>query len=183
MPALLTPSTDKLTTGEHQCIAFETALGWMALEFDAHALHRLVFGYPSMAAIVRSAKLKQLEWADEPPRWVSDLRDCLILFAEGKPQQFGDVPIATDHLTPFARRVVRECRKLGWGRVRTYAEMAKLAGRPGAARAVGNVMASNRFPIVVPCHRVVGSGGGLGGYSAPGGLTTKRRLLEAEGGL
>jgi methylated-DNA-[protein]-cysteine S-methyltransferase len=120
---------------------------------------------------------------DAPPRWVRDLREQLVRFAEGEPQTFDEVPLDIEELTPFARQVLGECRKLQWGQVMTYAELAHQAGRPGAARAVGNVMANNRFPLVVPCHRVIGSGGGLGGYSAPGGLATKRRLLEAEGVL
>jgi methylated-DNA-[protein]-cysteine S-methyltransferase len=67
------------------------------------------------------------------------------------------------------------------GRVRTYGELAAAAGSAGAARAVGSVMAKNRHPIIVPCHRVVGSAGSLGGFSARDGINMKRRMLELEG--
>jgi methylated-DNA-[protein]-cysteine S-methyltransferase len=64
----------------------------------------------------------------------------------------------------------------------TYGELAAKAGYPGAARAVGNCMAANRIPLLIPCHRVVCAGGRLGSYSAPGGTVTKRRLLALEAG-
>ena len=63
----------------------------------------------------------------------------------------------------------------------SYGELAANAGKPGATRAVGNTMARNRFPIVIPCHRVVGAGGGLGGFSAPSGISLKEKLLSLEG--
>ncbi len=75
------------------------------------------------------------------------------------------------------------CRRIPWGQTRSYAQLAAVAGRPGAARAVGSVMAKNRVPLVVPCHRVIASSGQLGGYSAPQGLSLKRRLLAMESGV
>jgi methylated-DNA-[protein]-cysteine S-methyltransferase len=181
MPATLTRPRPTEMVNDPRSVVFETALGWMALTFDAQRLQRIGFGYAMLSDLIQSPGFTRLNPVDEPPQWIDRLRDRLAAFADGRPQQFADVPFGTEHLTPFAKCVVGECCKLEWGHVLTYAELAKKAGRPGAARAVGNVMANNRFPIVVPCHRVIGSGGGLGGYSAPGGLVTKRRLLEAEG--
>jgi methylated-DNA-[protein]-cysteine S-methyltransferase len=83
--------------------------------------------------------------------------------------------LSLNSLTAFQRRVVNCVCAIPSGRTRSYAEIAADAGSPGAARAVGRVMASNRYPIVIPCHRVITSGGGLGGYS--GGLKIKRALL------
>lgn len=181
MPATLARLEE--TTAPAKCygVAFETTLGWMALRCNDYQLQHVDFGYASFEAIVRALDKAQLDSAEDTPEWLRRLGEQLAAFASGDPQQFADVPISTEHLTPFAERVVDECRKVPWGHVLTYADLAKKAGRPGAARAVGNVMASNRLPLVVPCHRVVGSGGGLGGYSAPGGVATKRRLLRAEG--
>lgn len=107
----------------------------------------------------------------------------LVDYMNGEPTRLDDLPVALDHLTPFQRRVAAACRAIPRGRTQTYGELAAAAGAPGAARAVGQVMASNRTPLVVPCHRVVAAGGGLGGFSAPQGLVLKRRLLamEAEG--
>ncbi|HEY2881097.1 MAG TPA: MGMT family protein, partial [Pirellulales bacterium] len=99
---------------------------------------------------------------------------------EGEPDDFRDVEIELEYTTTFGKRILQTCRKIGWGATQSYGQLAKAAGFPGAARAVGSVMAKNRTPIVVPCHRVIASGGKLGGYSASLGLTTKRRLLQLE---
>ena len=83
-------------------------------------------------------------------------------------------------LNPFAKKVLRALARVPYGRTITYGQLAKRVGSGDAARAVGNVMAQNPVPIIVPCHRVVASGGSLGGFSAPGGLALKRRLLSLE---
>jgi methylated-DNA-[protein]-cysteine S-methyltransferase len=90
------------------------------------------------------------------------------------------VPLFTARLTDFDQSVVRACRRIPYGETLSYGELAKRAGHAGAARGVGRTMATNRFPIIVPCHRVVAAGGRIGGYSAPQGLTMKRRLLALE---
>lgn len=104
----------------------------------------------------------------------------LRAYAAGQPVDFHDVAIDLGPQSDFQRRVVRCCRRIAYGKTATYGQLARLAGFPGAARAVGQVMAANRVPIIVPCHRVVAAGGSLGGFSAPGGVALKRRLLELE---
>ena len=84
-------------------------------------------------------------------------------------------------ITPFRREVLLACAAIPRGRVATYAELARRVGRPAAFRAVGNTMRTNPVPIVIPCHRVIGSDGSLTGFG--GGLDVKRRLLELEGAL
>ena len=86
----------------------------------------------------------------------------------------------TSGLSPFQIRVLQGCAGIPSGTCWTYGQLAANAGSPKAARAVGMVMATNRWPIVVPCHRVVGANGKLVGYSGSGGLSTKRQLLELE---
>lgn len=81
--------------------------------------------------------------------------------------------------TEFQKRVWRQIRHIPPGKVMTYGEVARLVGSPGAARAVGSAMKSNKLPILVPCHRVVSSNG-LGGYSAHGGIRTKKKILKVE---
>ena len=83
-------------------------------------------------------------------------------------------------LTPFTQKVLRTLAKVPYGKTITYGELAKRAGSAKAARAVGNILAKNPLPIVVPCHRVVAGDGNLGGFSAPGGVKVKRRLLLME---
>ena len=76
---------------------------------------------------------------------------------------------------------MRACLAVPYGQVRTYGELARQTGSVGSARAVGGIMASNPIPIVIPCHRVVGSDGKLHGYGSPGGVDDKARLLTLEG--
>lgn len=90
-------------------------------------------------------------------------------------------PVDLSMVGPFERLVLEHLRRIPKGQVRTYGDIAKEIGYPGAARAVGNACAKNPVPLVVPCHRVVRSDGGLGGYSLRGGPTLKRRLLADEG--
>jgi methylated-DNA-[protein]-cysteine S-methyltransferase len=86
-------------------------------------------------------------------------------------------------IDPLRRAVYAAARRIPAGSISTYEEVAKAIGRtdPEAARDVGGALARNPFPIVVPCHRVLGANGRLTGFSAPGGLETKRRMLELEG--
>lgn len=89
--------------------------------------------------------------------------------------------ILLEHVPPFHRKVYKTLCKVPAGKIVTYAELAKRAGSPGAARAVGTAMAKNPWPIIIPCHRVVAGNGKLGGYSGRGGAVTKRQLLALEG--
>jgi methylated-DNA-[protein]-cysteine S-methyltransferase len=120
---------------------------------------------------------------DADEQLLVDALDRIVRFLNGANDDFSDVPISLEHLSPFQRRVVAACRPIPSGATQSYGQLAAKAGSPGAARAVGQVMATNRHPILVPCHRVVAAGGRLGGFSAPQGLTLKRQLLAFEAGV
>ncbi|HMN58836.1 MAG TPA: methylated-DNA--[protein]-cysteine S-methyltransferase [Anaerolinea sp.] len=94
-----------------------------------------------------------------------------------------DLPVDWSGLAPFNLLALQAAAHIPYGQVRTYAQLAEQIGRPDAARAVGGAMAANPLPIVVPCHRVIGSDGKLHGYAAPDGIQTKAYLLRLEGGL
>jgi methylated-DNA-[protein]-cysteine S-methyltransferase len=83
-------------------------------------------------------------------------------------------------VSPFHQRVLRACSQIPTGSVLTYGKLAEEVGSPQAARAVGGAMAKNRWPLIIPCHRVVGACGRLTGYSGRGGVETKRQLLDWE---
>ena len=83
-------------------------------------------------------------------------------------------------LTPFQQSVLMECARIPRGKTITYSELARRIGKPHAARAVGNALAINPLVPIIPCHRVVKTGGELGGYSAKGGKAKKKMLLEKE---
>jgi methylated-DNA-[protein]-cysteine S-methyltransferase len=109
----------------------------------------------------------------------NELAARLRSYFRGARDSFADVAIELDGFTDFQRAIVETLRGIPWGEVVTYGELAALAGYPNAQRAAGSVCAHNRFPLVVPCHRVVSSDG-LGSYGSLG-LDYKRRLLELEG--
>ncbi|BCR05109.1 methylated-DNA--protein-cysteine methyltransferase [Desulfuromonas versatilis] len=97
----------------------------------------------------------------------------------GRSRSF-DLPLDFRGLSPFAVRVLQALREVPFGQTLSYAELASLAGSPRAARAVGGVMARNPFPIIVPCHRVLGSAGKMVGYSGGAGIASKEQLLRFE---
>jgi methylated-DNA-[protein]-cysteine S-methyltransferase len=113
------------------------------------------------------------------PRKLDDPRRELEQYFVGGRHTF-DVPIDWQLTKGFARRVLEATAQIPYGGVSSYREVAELAGSPRGFRAAGNALGSNPIPIVVPCHRVLHSGGGLGGYT--GGLDRKRTLLAIERG-
>lgn len=163
---------------------FVTPLGHWALLGSGKTLWALTLGHKS-AADARSTFANPYEGhqIDEAVTdWHPALRQRLERYSAGEPVTFEDIDLRMPPLTPFREQVVRVVRNLPYGAKLTYGELAEKAGHPRAARAVGTTMSTNRFPIIIPCHRVVGSGGGIGGYSAPQGLSLKQCLLELEAG-
>lgn len=160
--------------------ACSTSLGWIAVALQGDAVAQLVFGHATAREALRRVGGTGKSAGRTPTRFARDLVERLQAYADGAVDEFRDIPIVDGHLTPFGRAIVARCRAIPYGQTRTYGELAGLAGRPGAARAIGQVMASNTVPLIVPCHRVVAAGGLLGGFSAPQGLAMKRRLLALE---
>lgn len=158
---------------------FVSDLGWMAIVGADGRLQRTLIGFRSERDACEA--IDRIGAGDgRSRRWDAVLRRRLVGFSRGVPQDFTDVELDLEPYGEFARKVLSACRRIAWGGTRTYGELAVVCGAPGAARAVGNVMASNRFPLVVPCHRVVAAGGRLGGFSAPQGIAMKKRLLRLE---
>ena len=106
----------------------------------------------------------------------------LLAYFAGERSRF-DVQLDLSRLTPFQLSVLQAARRIPPGSVWTYGQVARTIGKPTASRAVGQALGRNPVPIVIPCHRVVASDGGLGGYSGGGGLDSKRWLLHLEGAL
>lgn len=96
-------------------------------------------------------------------------------------QDFHDTPIDWDGYEPFTRRVYRAALDIPVGQTRTYGQLAKAIDEPRAAQAVGQALGSNSIPLIIPCHRILAADGKMGGFSAPGGLRTKEKLLLIEG--
>jgi methylated-DNA-[protein]-cysteine S-methyltransferase len=158
---------------------FSTGLGWMAIRGRADRLVALAFQHASASDAAADVTARLAAPARRAP-WGEALAERLQRYATGEIVDFDDLPLTISATSLFQRRVLELCRQIPYGETRTYGQLAAAAGSPGAARAVGNCMAGNLLPLVIPCHRVVPSGGKLGSFSAPGGVQTKRRLLEME---
>lgn len=160
---------------------FPTELGWLGLVGRDDAVVRLAFGHAGPDEVRQALTAEDGGLASIEQDWSPDLRRRLQEYASGAIDSFQDVPVAMDGRTRFQRSVITALRRVGYGETVSYGELAEMAGYPRSARAVGRVMATNGVPLVVACHRVLGSGGALGGFSAPQGTAMKRRLLELEG--
>jgi methylated-DNA-[protein]-cysteine S-methyltransferase len=91
-----------------------------------------------------------------------------------------DIPIVLDGFSSFCSSVLNACRDIKFGQTITYGRLAKKSGRPTASRAVGNALGKNPLPLIIPCHRIIRNDGKLGGFSAPGGITFKKKMLDLE---
>lgn len=117
----------------------------------------------------------------QPPPEIAAVIEKIRLHLDGEVQDFRSVALDLENVDPFFRQVYEATREIPPGQTRTYGEIAKAVGQPAAAQEVGQAMARNPVPIIVPCHRVSAVGGKLGGFSAPGGPATKAKLLAIEG--
>ena len=135
------------------------------------------------AQATRARILRRFDGAVEtaPPAGVQRSIDAIGELLRGGANDLQSVDIDMSRLPAFNQQVYAIARAIPPGRTRTYGEIAAELGDPLLARAVGQALGSNPFPIVVPCHRVMAAGGKSGGFSAPGGLVTKLKLLEIEG--
>ncbi len=170
-------SVSRNSRGQPEIGLVLTAWGWAGVAWTHVGLCGLKL--PGDAEAIRAALLvsyPQAKWSRVPEVYSLPL----VQYFAGQKVEF---TFRLDFLGRggFFADVWEAARGIPYGGVTTYGELAALAGRPGAARAVGSAMAANPLPIVVPCHRVVASGGKLGGYS--GGIEWKMRLLALEGAL
>ncbi len=168
-----------MTAGYH---LFDTALGRCALAFDDRTIRAAALPGRDDAALAAAIR----RWMPgsgplrPPPHAAAAARRIAALF-EGAADDMADVVLDLSIVSPFEASVYGLTRAIPPGLTRTYGALAADLGDPGAARAVGVALGRNPFAPIVPCHRVLAANGGAGGFSAPGGLDTKRRLLEIEG--
>ena len=158
--------------------AFPAALGWMAIACSDRGITRLTLPTPSRRASLVLLGLDRAG-AVEDAALFGDLPLRMQRYFDGEAVTFPDV-LDLAGATAFRRAVWDATRTIPYGEVRSYGWVAAQVGSPHAGRAVGQALARNPFPIVVPCHRVLAGDGALGGFS--GGLDLKRRLLALEAG-
>ncbi|MET3614662.1 methylated-DNA-[protein]-cysteine S-methyltransferase [Rhizobium aquaticum] len=160
---------------------FETALGVCGIAWSEAGLLRVQL--PDRDAAATAARLAKAarRAGGAVPAFATETAERLSDYAAGEAVDFSDIILDFDGVAAFEATVYHALRRVGRGETVTYGELAMLAGSPGAAQAVGTAMARNPWPVVVPCHRVLAAGNKPGGFSAPGGLVTKAKLLAMEG--
>lgn len=169
-------------TGALTMVAFETPIGPIGVVESPMGVVAVRIGYITVPGVARDLDdAFHGKWVDATP-----LSEKLEAYARGVAVDFEETALDTRHATsgawtPFRAKVTEACRKIPFGQVSSYRELAEAVGSPQAARAVGTVMARNCWPIVVPCHRILQADGRLGGFSSPRGLNMKRELLALEG--
>lgn len=164
---------------------FDTALGRCGLAWNAAGLTGV--GLPHASESLLAARLRRHNGAeaqatppDEHPVAVRQAIAGIQALCNGQRVDLLDVELDWTGASGFHRQVYDLTRAIAPGRTRSYGELAADLGDPGAARAVGQALGANPWPIVVPCHRVLAARGASGGFSAPGGVDTKRRMLAIE---
>lgn len=161
---------------------FDSAIGICGVAWTPRGVARLLL--PEADATTTEQRLRGAgvaHGAEKPPRVVATAVTRVRRHLEGRRAALSDIVLDLTDSIPFHRKVYEVLRGIGWGETVSYGTLAGLAGAPGAARAVGTALKHSPVAIIIPCHRVVAAGGKVGGYTAHGGLATKRRLLEIEG--
>jgi methylated-DNA-[protein]-cysteine S-methyltransferase len=161
-------------------VIFETKWGYFGLAGTESAICRTQLPGPEPKKI-ESRLLKKLPDAQFDDIFFKILQEQIAAYFEGSCVNFSpDIPVVLDGFGSFSREVLTTCRDIEFGQRITYSGLAKKAGRPAASRAVGNALAKNPLPLIIPCHRVLRIDGKMGGFSAPGGISFKKRMLTLE---
>lgn len=165
----------------HYCL-FDTAIGAVGVAWSADGITRLQLPEAGRAATERRLRGRSANTAEsQPPPQVARAIDAVQKYMAGGRIDFSGIELDLAGVGPFHRSIYEALCRVGWGETTTYGALARQAGDPDAARAVGQAMGRNPVPVIIPCHRVLASGGKPGGFSAFGGVVTKQRLLELEG--
>lgn len=167
----------------HRYFIFETAAGFCGIAWNDVGITR--FQLPTRAAEATERLLLRRLPAAEASQQTPEIQravDTVRRYFEGKEVDFSGFTVDLEGQDEFFRRIYTAARGLRWGQTTTYGALAKeLGAGPEAAHDVGQAMAKNPVSLIIPCHRVLAAGGKIGGFSAPGGSTTKVRMLELEG--
>jgi methylated-DNA-[protein]-cysteine S-methyltransferase len=164
---------------EYQYAIFRTQWGWFGLLGSEQGLLRTCLPVAHKEA-VQSRMLSDVPNAERSKKPFSVLKMEIESYYEGFPVDFGNVKVRFDGFSEFQRKVLTTLRTIRYGETVSYSQLAQLAGRPNAARAIGRVMAQNPLPLIIPCHRVIKADGSRGLFSAAGGADTKKRMLDLE---
>ncbi len=162
---------------------FETAMGFCAIAWSDAGVSR--FQLPTTSAEAADRLMHRRAPGAEPglpPEGVAAVIEAAKRYFAGEEMDFAHVRVDLAGQDAFFAQIYGALRRVGWGRTTTYGALAKEVGASRErARDVGEAMAKNPMPLIIPCHRVLAAGGKIGGFSAPGGSKAKARMLELEG--
>ncbi len=158
---------------------FDTSFGPAAILFEPapQCLRKLCLPHPAIESLIDTDKFARQQSMEPFPR-LKHLVELVKGYFQGQAIEPVWDLMDLDHFSAAQKRVYRQVARIPYGCVSTYAQVARDAGCPAAARFVGNCMARNPYPVLIPCHRVIRSDGSLGGFG--GGVDLKRRMLELE---
>ena len=162
---------------------FETAVGLCGLAWSGRGV--TLVQLPEETPEKTRARVRRRAHAPlerDPPPEIAEVVARLVALLDGAIVDLTTIPLDLDRVGEFDRRVYEFTRFIPCGETRTYGEIARAISEPDAAQRVGQALGRNPIPLIVPCHRVVAAGGKTGGFSAPGGVATKLRILEIERG-
>jgi methylated-DNA-[protein]-cysteine S-methyltransferase len=178
--ALVSARAAELGLADISYASVDSPFGSLLVAGTGRGLVRLAFPEEPVEDVLQRLAQRLSPRIVEAPGALEEVRRELDAYFAGGRRAF-DVPLDWALIGPFAGRVLKATAEIPYGEVLTYADVAGVAGSPRGSRAAGNALGSNPIPIVIPCHRVLRSGGSLGGYG--GGVERKRWLLELEGAL
>lgn len=160
---------------------FKTAIGWCGLVMAQRKVRRLFIGHTGPHRLTQhiGAAFGADIALDRSGRMQAIIQK-LKRYCSGEKVSLSDVPLDWSSFTPFQQKVLRAAAQIPYGSADTYGGLARKIGSPRSARAVGNALAGNPFPLFIPCHRIIKSDGSVGGFSAISGTKLKKRLLHAE---
>jgi methylated-DNA-[protein]-cysteine S-methyltransferase len=153
----------------------ETDLGAMGIGWTERGVARVSLPGGNLAD-----RLSRWGYRETPPPKVAEAVELIIRYASGEPVEFDTIELDFGVVPEFHRAAYNDIRNLKWGQTTTYGAIARRLGDGNLSRAVGQAMGANPMPLIVPCHRVLGADGKTGGFSGPGGVSTKMRMLELE---
>lgn len=158
---------------------FKTRWGWFGLLGDNDGLRRTCLPLADKDAVL----FHLLANSEEAPTQIKTFGDCqeqVKAYFDGQRVDFSGVAVEVSGFGAFEQAVLRTLRGIRYGQTTDYTDLAARSGRPRAIRAAANAVAKNPLPLIIPCHRILRKDGSLGGFSAPGGIDTKKRLLDLE---
>jgi len=172
-----------MESATHHYAVFETEAGFCGIAWSERGIARFQLPDSSAAAAERNILRRSTDAkpAAPTPEIAAVIAAAQRYFA-GETVDFSDVAVDLEGQEDFFRQIYAATRRVGWGETTTYGSLAKAVGAgPEVARDVGQAMAKNPVPLIIPCHRVLAAGNKVGGFSAPGGSESKIRMLALEG--